>query len=194
MRKSKMHPFLVMALAAAVLLVVSACSVNVKKGENGEDKKVDIDTPIGHLHVSTTPDASDIGLPVFPGARLKEKGDGNNSRANVNISAGSFGLKVVALEYESDTMPDKVVSFYKDELKKYGKVVECHTREHGGHVVTDHSKKSSKDLSCDGEEDGPTIELKVGTDDNQRIVAVDPQDKGCTFSLVRVQTRGSETI
>ena len=34
---------------------------------------------------------------------------------------------MVALEYESDDAPAKLVAYYKDQLKKYGKVLECHT-------------------------------------------------------------------
>ena len=38
---------------------------------------------------------------------------------------------------------------------------------------------------------GPVTELKVGTEDNQRIVAVEPDSsKGSTFALVYVHTRG----
>ena len=36
---------------AVALLLLPACSVNVKKGENGEDKKVDIHTPVGDIKV-----------------------------------------------------------------------------------------------------------------------------------------------
>ena len=47
-------------------------------------------------------------LPVYPGARLKQDdSDGNDKSANVNISSFGFGLKVVALEYQSDDSPDK---------------------------------------------------------------------------------------
>jgi len=36
------------------------------------------------------------------------------------------------------------------------------------------------------------VELKVGTEDNQHIVAVEPQGKGSSFALVYVQTHGKE--
>ena len=43
---------------------------------------------------------ADVGIAVYPGARLKQKdSDGNDKSANVNISSFGFGLKVVALEY-----------------------------------------------------------------------------------------------
>ena len=103
--------------------------MNVKKEQNGEDKQVDITTPVGGIHVSKGASAADVGLAVYPGARLKQKdSSGDDKSANVNISGFGYGLKVVALEYESDDSPAKLVAFYRDQLKKYGNsVLECHT-------------------------------------------------------------------
>src|SRR2546422_6268209 len=109
-----------------VLLALVACSVNVKKDEQGKDKNVDINTPFGGIHVNENADVRDTGLSVYAGARLKKKDDsGDEKSANVNISTGEFGLKVVAVEYESDAAPGKLVAYYKNELKKYGNVLEC---------------------------------------------------------------------
>jgi hypothetical protein len=52
----------------------------------------------------------------------------------------------------------------------------------------------SKDVKCDSNDSGRTVELKVGTEDNQHIVAVEPRSKGCDFALVYVKTRGKDTI
>jgi hypothetical protein len=185
---------LAFAVALATLLALPACSINVKKDKGGEEKKVDIETPVGGIHVSKNADVRDIGLPVYPGARVKEKeDDGEEKSANVNISSGFFGLKVVAIEYESDDPPAKLISYYKDQLKKYGDVLECHSSGHG-HVTMNHGSHDSKELKCDGDNSGNNVELKVGTEDNQRIVSIRPEDKGSSFALVRVQTRGKETI
>ena len=187
--------FMITLVAA---LVLSACSINVKKNENGEDKKVDIQTPIGGLHVSKNADVRDTGLPVYPGARKKEKDrDGEEKSANVNISSGFFGLKVVAIEYESDDPPEKLITYYTDQLKKYGSVLECHSTSHDDDVeMNPHHSKDSNKLKCDGNNKGNKVELKVGTEDNQHIVAVQPAEKGkgSTFALVYVQTRGKDTI
>jgi hypothetical protein len=187
--KTNLH--VIGALALVSLLLLPACSINAKKGQNGEDKKVDISTPIGGIHVSKDADAGDVGLPVYPGARPKQENAGNDKSANVNISGFGFGLKVVALEYESDDAPDKVLSFYKDELKKYGNVLVCRT----GHldINTDLKTKNenSHELTCESSS-GSNTELKVGTKENQHIVAVEPQGKGTDFSLVYVRTHGKE--
>ena len=91
---------------------------------------MDIETPVGGLHVTKDADVRDIGLPVYPGARRKEHSDDNNpNNAHVNISTSLFGIKVVAIEYLSDDPPAKLVAYYKDQLKKYGFVLECHTNE-----------------------------------------------------------------
>jgi hypothetical protein len=182
------------ALAAVVALIVfvAACHVNVQKSENGEDKKVDVVTPVGAIHVNKDVAARDTGLPVYPGAQEKKKGN-NDNNANVNISSSFFGVKVVAIEYLSDDPPEKVAAYYKDQLKKFGGVLECHTTNpHGdaGDVNVNIGEKDNK-LSCE-HSSGPTVELKVGTKDNQHVVSISPQDKGkgTDFALVFVQTRG----
>jgi hypothetical protein len=184
----------VVAASLAGLLALSGCSVNVKKEDNGQDKQVDVKTLLGNIHVSKKADVSDVGLAVYPGARLKEKdSDGSDKSANVNISGFGFGIKVIALEYESDDTPATVLSFYKDQLKKYGNVLECHTSDlnldmkMGSHG----SNNGSNELTCEGES-GKNVELKVGKKDDQHIVAVKPEGKGSSFSLVYVRTHGKD--
>ena len=40
------------AAAFSLLVLLPACSLNVKKNEKGEGEKVDIQTPVGGIHVS----------------------------------------------------------------------------------------------------------------------------------------------
>jgi hypothetical protein len=198
MRRNKFSAFVIVIAAAgaglAALLLLPACSVNVKKEANGEDKQVDINTLVGGVHVSKEADVSDVGLTVYPGAKLKEKdSDGSDKSANVNISGFGFGIKVVALEYESADAPAKVLSFYRDQLKKYGNVLECHTSslnldmKMGSHS----SRNDSNELTCEGDH-GNNIELKVGKKDDQHIVAVESEGKGSSFSLVYIRTHGKD--
>lgn len=181
------------ALIGAML--ISGCSVNVKKEANGQDKQVDINTLVGGIHVSNDADASDTGLPVYPGAHLKQKdSNGDDKSANVNISGFGYGLKVVALEYESQDPADKLIDFYRDQLKKYGNVLECHTSKRLD-LNTSYSDKSgsgSHELTCDSSH-GNNVELKVGTKENQHIVAVESEGKGSSFSLVYVRTHGKDS-
>ena len=185
-------------LLLAAMALLSACSVNVKKDEEGQEKKIDIQTPVAGLHVSNDPDAQDTGLPVYPGATRKHKkeGDSDETGANINIASSLFGLKVVAVEFLSDDPPEKIMAFYKDKLKKYGNVLECHKRKGGGSVTMDSGDddNKSKELKCEGDNSGDVIELKVGTEEKQHIVSIQPKDKGTDFALVFVQTRGKGTI
>jgi hypothetical protein len=196
MRRNKYSSWVGAAAAASLagLLLVPACSVNVKKEANGEDKQVDIKTFGGGIHVSNDADANDVGLAVYPGARLEPKNSsGDNKSANVNLSGFGYSLKVVALEYESDDAPAKILAFYRDQLKKYGNVLECHTTsldldmKMGSHG----DKNESNELTCEGDH-GSNVELKVGKKDDQHIVAVEQEGKGSSFSLVYVRTHGKD--
>ncbi len=186
-----------LGLVSLAALLLPACSVNVKKEQNGEDKQVDITTPVGGIHVSKDASAGDVGLAVYPGARLKQKDGDDDKGANVNISGFGYGVKVAALEYESDDSPAKIVAFYRDQLKKYGSnILECHTAHLDvnadlKHPDRTHSDHNSHELTCEGAS-GSNIELKVGTKENQHIVAVEPEGKGSSFSLVYVRTHGKD--
>jgi hypothetical protein len=187
----------VVFILASAFLLFTGCSINVKKDSNAknDDKNVDIDTPFGGIHVSKGANVHDTGLPVYPGAepKTKDDSDGEEKSANVDISTSAFGLKVVALEYQTDATTDKVIAFYKDKLKQYGNVLECHTNDkhYNYEAHSDADKDHSDELKCEGS-DGKTIELKAGTKNNQHIVAINPDGKGSNFALVYVRMRGKE--
>jgi hypothetical protein len=190
-------PLLLTFIVGAVL-ALTGCNVNVKKDSEGQEKKVDIETPVGELHVAADADVRDIGLPVYPGARPKEKhdDDGDQTNAHINISTNLFGIKVVAVEFLSPDPSEKLVGYYKDQLKKYGNVLECHTNEShtGTNLNGADTSGDSKKLKCEGDQNGKTVELKVGTEQNQHIVSIKPGDdgKGSDFGLVYIQMRGGK--
>ena len=189
----------VLALSFAALLALPGCNVNVQKDGEGKEQKVDIETPMGALHVAKDVDVHDVGLSVYPGARKKEKGDNDHdNNAHVNISSSLFGLKVVAVEYLSDDPPAKLVDYYKNELKKYGNVLECHPNHEGPSPKnnTGDTNDDSK-LKCESDQNSKTIELKAGTEPNQHIVSIKPGDDGkeSDFGLVYIRMhKGKETI
>src|SRR5436190_22458096 len=94
--------------AGIVLLLIAGCSIHVKDSDNasnddGKNKDVAIKSPFGGLNVHTAHvDPKDTGMSVYPGARLKENENGHDNKANVNIDTPWFGVKVVALTYETD--------------------------------------------------------------------------------------------
>ena len=184
--------FFASRLALAALLLFSACSINVKKEKGGHDKQVDISTPMGGIHVSKGADVAEVGLPVYPGAHLKQdNSDGDDKSANVHISGFGYSLRVIALQYQSNDPPAKIMAFYRDQLKKYGSVLECHT----SHLDVDARIKgldqSSDELTCQ-ESHGTNVELKVGNKENQHIVAIEPDGSGSSFSLVYLRTHGKD--
>jgi hypothetical protein len=188
---------LVLAAAFAMLLSMPTLPAGAQQTDNGsQDKHLDIRSSAGDLHVGNDANAREIGLPLYPGARLKHDEHDKNS-ANLAIFTAAFGMKLVVANYDSDDPPNKLIAYYRDKLKKYGKVIECHTSEHGGDVHVNAGKNNSngsRDVNCDGDNTGNVVELKVGTQDNQHLVSVEPSEKGngSTFALVYVHTRGKQ--
>jgi|SRR5579863_8158634 hypothetical protein len=180
------HLTLAFALSAALALPVFA------QDSDSQDKPFDVRSSIGDMHVGKDASAQKQGLPLYPGAHPKEEKD--NDPLNFGILTDSFGMKLMVAKYESGDAPAKIVDFYRGKLKKFGTVLECHSQKHSGNVEVhddDKDSKDSKELKCE-ENSGPVTELKVGTEDNQHVVAVEPADsgKGSTFALVYLYTRG----
>lgn len=189
--KRLLPAFLSLALAGLVVATLAACNMHVDEKKDGEAKKVAISTPFGDLKVNNQADARDTGLSVYPNSReKKEEHNGDSKSANVNMSFGDFGLKVVATTFEVDDSPEKVMSFYRGELGKYGKILECKSGTIGNVHVGKGSKDDDKELRCDDKGSSEVTELKVGTRDQQRVVAVKPSGKGSEYSLVYVRMHG----
>jgi len=185
--------WLVLAAAFAILLMIPAVNARAQAGGNGDDKHVDIRTPVGDMHAGTDADARQIGLPIYPGARPKHDENGKNS-ANLGIFTEAFGLKLLVVNYESDASPSRLIAYYREKLAKYGPVLECHTSAHADDVQLSHDEHDANALKCDPNDDGKTVELKAGTKDNARVVGIEPSEtgKGATFALVYVRTRGKQ--
>ena len=186
---------LLLVLLLALLVIVIGASAQQKTSDD-QDKQVDIHSSVGDAHVGNDPNSRDLGLPIYPGGRLR-KHDENRTGANFSILTQAFGLKFVVANYDSDDSPEKLIAYYRDKLKKYGKVLECHTTEHPGDLhmdAGDHDSNQSKELKCEGDNTGSVIELKVGAEDNQHVVAITPADsgKGSTFELIYIYARGKQ--
>ena len=181
-----------LAIAGSTLLV-SACKVHVDEKKEGKNKNVDITTPFGDLKVRNEADARDTGLPVFPNSHEKPGDNSDDSKsANVNLSFGKFGLRVAVATYETDAAPSQVLSYYKNEVGKYGKVLECKGGSIGNVQIDKGKDDDDEELHCDSHGDSNVTELKVGKKGLQRIVAIKPSGKGTEFSLVYVRTQGTD--
>lgn len=197
-----MHRKYVFASLLAAALVVTGCSIQSKHEEGGGKKEnVKIETPLGGMNVSTdNVEAKDAGMSVFPGSTpvAKEK-DGDEKKANVNIDTPWFGVKVVALTYQSPESQEKIWEYYKKELGKYGRVLECRA----GSPDLDIKKTDDNQLTCHDDdkkvrvksfESRKGMQLKVGAENKQRIVAIKPSGSGTEYSLVYVTTRGEREM
>ncbi len=178
--------------AATICLVLTGCfRVSVDKGANGKDKKVQIDTPFGGVHVDTDQtSAADLGLPVYPGASTITDDDGHKS-ANVHLGFGDWQLRVKAVSYQTSDSQDKVLAFYKKALGRYGDVITCQ-----GNSPVGMPAATSDGLNCtdDGKHNNVQfnekdlasgLQLKAGSKRHQHIVGLeDPKNGKTRFSLV----------
>ena len=172
--------------ALTVLLAtvgLAACGVNVHTDEQNGKADVDIQTPVGALSVHTDSVPPDTGLPVYPGAQPSHNRNGTPENADVNIASPLFGgVKVTAASFEHDDEPQAIVEFYKDKLKAYGDVMECH-----GNVDFKHRDGARRPV-CKERSWTSEVQLVTGTEEQHRIVVVKPRGSGSEFSVVYVQT------
>ena len=146
-------------------------------------KNVDIKSPLGDLSVRTNVKNPDTGLPVYPGAQpLRDEGEPES--ADVNIASKWFGVKVIAANYESNDAQDKILDFYRREMRTHGPVTECRGN------VDFRGGPGGRQAVCQERPSARDIQLVTGTEERQRIVSVKPRGDGSEFSLVYVNTRG----
>jgi hypothetical protein len=179
----------IVALGVFCAVLLAGCSIHASKSSDDSKKDVDIRSPFGSISVHEgSVDAKDIGLPAYPGARPTKghNDDDDSDNANVNISSSLFGVKVVVQKFETDDSPDKVLAFYQKPMGKYGKVIQCSGSYHGFH----HHGKDAP-VSCDNT-GGDEKALKVGTENDQHVVAVKPRGNGSEFTLVYVRAKESD--
>ena len=95
-----------------------------------------------------------------------------------------FGVKVIAAKYESDDAQDRILEFYRREMKTYGTVTECRGD------VDFRGGSGDRRVVCNERPSSDDVQLMTGTEDRQRVVAVKRRGSGSEFSLVYVNTRG----
>src|ERR1700743_349230 len=177
----------VVAMMIGATALMSGCRIESNKKDGNDNVK--IATPFGGMSVKTNCAAGvdGLGLPVYPGAELVKK-DKNNGAADVNMSFGSFQLRVKAASYRTQDSPDQVTAFYRKALGRYGDVIQCQNNK-----ATGTATHTAAGLGCDNDKDNHIsvnddmsgkMELKAGSKLHQHIVAVDPEGNGTKFGLV----------
>ena len=186
-------------LAATLLSVATICGCRVATDEHGDSKNVKVATPFGGVEVKTSDkqEVTGFGLPVYPGAEIVKK-DKNNGSADVNLSFGKFQLRVKAVSYRTPDSPEQVTDFYRDAMKRYGTVIQCnHDKPVGTPTETDQgltcSDGDKKHVEVSADQSGKT-ELKVGSKQHQRIVAIDPDNSGTKFGMVVLDLPGNLSV
>jgi hypothetical protein len=83
-----------------------------------------------------------------------------------------------------------VLSYYKNQLKSYGTVIECGAGTNTEVSVRLSNRTLSNPSACEPEDVGRAqVELKAGDGVEQHIVAVGPHGRGSEFTLVHVRAR-----
>ncbi len=185
-------PIAALAATAVVLVMTAGCRVNSE--EHGDKKNVSIATPFGSMHVNTDEkaDTSAIGLAVYPGATpFKDDSDGKNKdsgSADINLSFGDFHLGVKATSLITPDSQDKVLSFYKKDLAKFGDVITCRGEDTVGEPT-----RTSQGLTCAEDKDNHMtahhmdsdgLELRAGSRQHQHIVGVEDHNGQTKIGLV----------
>ena len=186
--------------AAAFLLLaagIAGCRIHESQGPNGEDQKVQVDTPFGGIHVNTDETtAADLGLPVYPGANIVKDKD-NDKSADIHMGFGEWEMRVKVVNYSTPDSQEKVVAFYKNALTRYGDVISCQDNapvgtptttsegltcadDSGAHVKVDTGDHSHGYSSGQG-----GFQLKAGSKRHQHIVGFESSAPGQTrFALI----------
>ncbi|HEX6879817.1 MAG TPA: hypothetical protein VF135_05605 [Terriglobales bacterium] len=128
----------------------------------------------------------DIGLSVYPGARPQKDSDNDSAVATLGLWGPSSGFHLSLMKFETGDSKDKVAAFYRKELAKYGKVLDC------GDPAAPRGKKGNE-LTCeDDHPDKDEVMLKAGTKQNQHIVGISEKDGATRFQLIHLETKGSD--
>lgn len=186
-------------LAAASLGCLVAAGCRFDSHKNGQSDNVKIATPFGGMQIKTNDAAvqSAIGLPEYPGATLVKK-DKDNGAADINMSFGSFQLRVKAASYRTDDPPEKVEDFYRKALARYGDVIQCAENRPVG--TPSHTAEG---LTCDNEkqnhifvsdEVSSKFELKAGSQQHQHVVAIEKENGGAKIGLVALDLPGHLSV
>lgn len=183
----RLSPTLIAGLALGVMAAVLATGCSVQVNDRGEKKNVDVRTPLGEVKVRTEVDAADTGMRVYPGARPLRDGKDEPQSAHVNVASSLFGVQVVAAKFETDDAVDKVLEFYRAEMRPYGAVVECR-----GEIDFKGPRKSGAAVCKEGRGRDSEIKLGVGDEGQHRIVAIKPRGAATEFAMVYISTRGEQ--
>lgn len=174
-------------------LSLAGCRVHVDKDSNGKEKTVQVDTPFGGVHVNTDQtSAADLGLPVYPGAKIVTD-DEKHKSADVHLGFGAWQLRVKAVNYSTPDSQDQVIAFYKKALGRFGDVITCQgssaigtpSQTHEGLTCDEHDNNGKVKINDGDISMTHDYQLKAGSKSHQHIVGFEDQ-KGASTRFVMV--------
>ena len=184
---------LMVAFSTSLGVVVSTATAQQKnKGKDGINVSIQSkDGTDAGLVISGSPTAKEVGLPIYPGAKLHKDEHNDTGGVKLGLWGSLFGFKVVVLKLESGDAPQKVAAFYQKALGKYGKVLDC-TNNPAGSDDKDKDKKSHA-LTCQDDRPEPGgMMFKSGSKEKQHIVGIQPNGAGSLFQLVYLEAHDDE--
>jgi hypothetical protein len=132
-------------------------------------------------HGRTEP--SDVGLPAYPGATPYTENRDDQAAVTLGAWAGSFGMRLHVLKYQTTDSPARVAAFYAKALGRYGDVLDCRDPAARAKPPKDQPER----LRCD--DNAPRAgeyEYRAGTSKQFRVVHVKPEGEGTRFEMVRL--------
>lgn len=143
------------------------------------------------LHANGNVSPAAIGLPRYPGAHAYHDSS-SDSAGDIGFTFGTFHFRILVSKYITSASEATVMQFYREPLSGYGDVLEC---AHGEAVGTPRVARSG--LTCADDpthrsrtdsDDAQTRQLRAGTPERYRIVAVEPGPADSTrFTLLLLE-------
>ena len=109
----------VAGLVVAGYVFASRVSVSTVRDEQGREKTVKIDTPLGRLRVEKQRDIDPklLGVPIYPGATVLK--DDVGARVDLDLDFADKSVRVLVVKMETEDPFQKVVDFYRDEAADF---------------------------------------------------------------------------
>lgn len=163
-------------LVFVVAVSSTALFAQDETSSSSEKHRIVVETDSGRYGVGAEKlDPKQLGVAIYPRAKVNES-ENNSSDASLSLDWGNASSRLYVQNYVTSDSADKVLSFYRKQLSKYGAVLEC---RNGKPVAVVPSK-----LKCDSDKDDNSIELKAGTERKQHMVGVTPTAGGAQFEVV----------
>ena len=163
-------------LVVAVAVSSTTLFAQEQTPSSSEKHRIVVDTDSGRYGVGAEKlDPKQLGVEIYPGAKVDES-ENDSSDASLSLDWEKDSTRLYLQNYITSDAAEKVLSFYRKQLSRYGEVLECRNGKPVAAV--------SSQLKCDSDKDRDSTELKAGTKRKQHMVGVTPTTGGAQFEIV----------